>query len=145
MMYVTGPNVVHRQEADSAEAMEEFCLHLDIHPLQEPAQAEESRNEWGRNWENSEAEQFFRELEGLPKIPVLDQHGAMDGFAEAYTAWSEKKLGLYTLLKQSIVQILLRTLSAYTSDPGNTLPVRDMKEHRCLMAVQFIRDNYMLP
>lgn len=143
LMYLTGPGVMHYQEADAQEAMDELCLHIDIQPLSE--EEREQEDAWGGRWEAAEAEACVRRLETLPKRPAADQFRAMDCFLDAHRAWRDNAPGLYTIIKQSIIQILLRMTQSYASAPAMDLPSRDMKHYRYQLAVQFIKDNYMNP
>lgn len=151
MLYLTGPNLVHYQEADALEAMDELCLHIDIvkldhdeAPREEGSESEPSCD-WGRRSEIAEAEACIQQLKLLPAKPVLDQYRAMECFLNAYRAWYENQPGLFTVIKQSIIQILLRTTRAYASGPQTDIPSRNMKQYRYKLAVQFIKDNYMEP
>ncbi|MCS7460822.1 AraC family transcriptional regulator [Paenibacillus doosanensis] len=148
MLYLTGPNLLHYQEADADEAMDELCLHIDIVKLEDTADSGEGAElsaEWGHKWEVAEAEACIRQLQTLPARPAIDQYRAMDCFLTAYRAWYENQPGLFTVIKQSIIQILLRTIRAYSSGPRTDVPSRDMKHYRYQLAVQFIKDNYMEP
>lgn len=145
MLYVTGPGVSHRQEADEYEAMDELCLHVDIVKLDDQP-TEEHGDGWGESWEIAEAEACIRQLGELPHLPALDRQEAMKWFLTAFEAWRSSKLGHYTIIKQSIVQMLLRTVGAYKEEPtGLDLPSRDMKSYRYQLAVQFIEDNFSRP
>ncbi|WP_284641359.1 AraC family transcriptional regulator [Paenibacillus silviterrae] len=143
-MYLTGPGLMHYQEADVFEVMDELCLHLDIKRIDDAPELEEVED-WGERWEIAEADACIRQLEQLPSRPAVDQYRAMECFLTAYRAWHENQPGLYTVIKQSIIQILLRTTRAYASVPQPDLPSRDMKHYRYQLAVQFIKDNYMAP
>ncbi|NHN29254.1 AraC family transcriptional regulator [Paenibacillus sp. S3N08] len=158
MLYLTGPNLLHYQEADTEEAMDELCLHIDIVKLDcgesqdGPAPAgmgaedgADPESEWGSKWETAEAEACIQRLRTMPPRPAMDQYRAMECFLTAYRAWSENQPGLFTVIKHSIIQILLRTTRAYTSGPQPDIPSRDMKHYRHKLAVQFIKDNYMEP
>ncbi|KQX45833.1 AraC family transcriptional regulator [Paenibacillus sp. Root444D2] len=149
MLYVTAPGVSHRQEADEREAMGELCLHVDIVKLD---QGEDERGSmpvpeaWGEAWEIAEADACLRQLSELPHVPALDRQEAMKCFLIAYEAWRSNQLGQYTIIKQSIVQMLLRTVGAYKADQqGVNLPARDMKSYRYQLAIQFIEDNFRRP
>lgn len=149
MLYVTAPGVSHRQEADEQEAMGELCLHVDIVKLD---QGEDERGSmpvpeaWGEAWEIAEADACLRQLSELPHVPALDRQEAMKCFLIAYEAWRSNQLGQYTIIKQSIVQMLLRTVGAYKADQqGVNLPARDMKSYRYQLAIQFIEDNFRRP
>lgn len=159
MFYVTGPGVLHRQEADAHEAMDELCLHVELVRLNrgessllslagEPKQeaASPASDDWGSGLERSEAEQCVSLLAGLPAEPAFDRHDAMSCFAAAYYAWQEGHPGLFTQLKQLVIQILLKTVSAHALSPHQAeLPSRDMNRYRYELAVQFIHANYMQP
>ncbi|TDG00449.1 AraC family transcriptional regulator [Paenibacillus piri] len=146
MLYLTGPNVLHYQEADAHEAMDELCLHIDIVKLNgESDEPSSNMSNWVSKWEIAEAQACIQQLQQLPVKPVADQHRAMECFLTAYRAWSENQPGLFTVIKQSIIQILLRTTRAYASVPQPDLPSRDMKHYRYKLAEQFIKDNYMEP
>ncbi|MBP1995875.1 AraC family transcriptional regulator [Paenibacillus eucommiae] len=151
MLYVTGPGVTHYQEADAFEAMDELCLHVDIVPLEPEYQADEGAKqdghaEWGQSTEIAEAEAFVEELAALQAVPAMDVQDAMECFLTAYLAWRDSRLGQFEIIKQSILQILLRTIAAYsTSKPNLDLPSRDMKSYRYQLAVHFIQDNYRRP
>lgn len=134
MLYLTGPGVMHRQEADREEAMDELCLHIDIRPK---IRAEADP------WEITEAEECIDKLRKLPLIPIHDRHHAMNCFLEAYEACEVKFTGYYTAIKQCVISILLRTARAY--DPEGIraeAPVRDMLTYRYEYAIQYIRANY---
>ncbi|OCT11636.1 AraC family transcriptional regulator [Paenibacillus pectinilyticus] len=150
LLYVTAPGVIHRQEADEEEAMGELCLHVDIVKLNpnadESAPTAARTPGWGEEWEIAEAEACISQLSELPHIPALDRHEAMKCFLVAYEAWRNNQLGQYTIIKQSIIQMLLRTVSAYRPDQqGVNLPARDMKSYRYQLAIQFIADNFRRP
>ncbi|SFS83563.1 MULTISPECIES: AraC family transcriptional regulator [Paenibacillus] len=142
LFYLTGPNVLHQQEADAREAMDELCLHIDIVPIPE-SDDEES---WGDPWERHEAENCIQALNNLPLRPHVDQYNAMSWFLSAYRAWTEGQPGAFSSIKQSIIQILLRA-SRMSSVPNATFkpPSRNMNEHRFRIATQFIHDNYAQP
>lgn len=141
LMYLTGPGVLHYQEADAFEQMDELCLYIDIERLPDTAPAAD----WGARWEQAEAEACVRQLESLPLRPAADSYRAMECFLTAYRAWQENEPGLFTVIKQSVIQILLRTTRAYAVLPQPGLPSRDMKHYRYQQAIQFIKDNYMAP
>ncbi|AEI45299.1 AraC family transcriptional regulator [Paenibacillus mucilaginosus] len=143
LMYLTGPGLLHYQEADASEAMDELCLHLDIRRLE--GRPEAGGEDWGESWERQEAHACVRQLEQLPPRPVPDNFKAMECFLTAYRAWHENQPGVMTVIKQAIVQILLRVARAYDAPPQPLLPSRDMKHYRYGLAVQFIQDNYMAP
>jgi AraC-like DNA-binding protein/mannose-6-phosphate isomerase-like protein (cupin superfamily) len=147
MLYLTGPGVLHYQEADACEAMDELCLHIDIVKLdaEEHYVTDPEDEAWGGKWEVAEAEACVQQLQSLPIKPVLDKYRAMECFLTAYRAWDENQPGLFTVIKQSIIQILLRTTRAYAAGPKPDLPSRDMKHYRYKLAVQFIKDNFMEP
>ncbi|REE70662.1 AraC-like DNA-binding protein [Paenibacillus taihuensis] len=142
VFYLTGPNVLHQQEADAREAMDELCLHIDIVPMKES----EDEASWGDPWERHEAESCINALNGLPLRPHVDQYNAMSWFLTAYRAWNEGQPGAFSTIKQAIIQILLRA-SRMSSEPSLTFepPSRNMNEHRFRIATQFIHDNYAQP
>jgi len=144
LFYLTGPNVVHYQEADAHEAMDELCLHVDIVRLSECAAQQDAQ--WGAHWEAEEAEQCVKALQSIPAYPAVDQYNAMHWFLAAYRAWRENQPGLFTTIKQSIIQILLRAARCHT-DRQEPLPYpsRDMNAHRFRLATRFIQDNYANP
>ncbi len=140
MVYVTGPGVLHYQEASESEAMDELCLHIDIYKL-------EQVDGYVESWEEAEAEACIRQLEQLPLRPELDRHQAMSCFLAAYLAWRDNDPALLTQMKHAVIQIMLRTARAFTRKQAAAaeLPSRDMKRHRYELAVQFIKDNYNTP
>ncbi|MCP1311179.1 AraC family transcriptional regulator [Paenibacillus tyrfis] len=142
-MYLTGPGLLHYQEADAFEAMDELCLHIDIQKLEAEETADSEA--WGARWEQAEAEACIRRLEQLPPRPMADKYKAMECFMTAYRAWYENQPGVLTVIKQSIIQVLLRMTRAYDDTPQRDLPSRDMKNYRYQLAAQFIKDNYMAP
>ncbi|BBH21141.1 hypothetical protein Back11_24860 [Paenibacillus baekrokdamisoli] len=142
LFYLTGPNVMHQQEADAKEAMDELCLHIDIIKLDEI----DSAAEWGDQWERHEAQMCVKALNALPLRPLADQYNAMSWFLSAYRAWNEGQPGAFSTIKQAITQILLRaarmsSIPSITFDP----PARNINEHRFRIATQFIHDNYASP
>jgi len=136
--YLTGPGVLHQQEADSSEAMDELCLHIDITPTAEDQQAD-----WGDDWEHREAAACVQALNELPLHPVADQYNAMAWFLTAYRAWNDGLPGAYSTIKQAVIQILLRA-SRMSASPAPSFepPARNINELRFQMATQFIHDNY---
>lgn len=143
MFYLTGPNVLHYQEADAAEPMDELCLHVDIIP-HDVTPDDPDRLLWpaADPWEMAEADDCMEKLRGLPLKPSMDIHRAMPYFLEAYQASQEKYPGLYTTIKQCIIQILLRAVRAYESEPSEAeLPSRDMKAYRYQLALEYIHAN----
>lgn len=149
MLYVTAPGVSHRQEADELEDMGELCLHVDIVKLDQTSDERSDGTKsgaWGEAWEIAEADACIKQLSELPHVPALDRQEAMKCFLVAYEAWRSNQLGQFTIIKQSIVQMLLRTVGAYKVDQqGLNLPARDMKSYRYQLAVQFISDNFRRP
>lgn len=142
MFYLTGPNVLHYQEADAAEPMDELCLHVDIIPREEASDHESPALPASDPWEMAEADDCMEKLRGLPRKPTMDIHRAMPYFLEAYQASQEKYSGLYTTIKQCIIQILLRAVRAYESEPSEAeLPSRDMKAYRYQLALEYIHAN----
>jgi AraC-like DNA-binding protein/mannose-6-phosphate isomerase-like protein (cupin superfamily) len=139
--YLTGPNVMHQQEADEREAMDELCLHIDITPLEDA-----DSPDWGEQWECHEAKMCIHALDTLPLRPHSDQYNAMSWFLTAYRAWHEGQPGAFSTIKQAIIQILLRS-ARLSSEPSVTFdpPSRNMNEHRFKIATQFIHDNYASP
>ncbi|MCI3918953.1 helix-turn-helix domain-containing protein [Paenibacillus sp. TRM 82003] len=136
MLYLTGPGVMHYQEADAREAMDELCLHIDIAEC--PSTPPED------HWEAAEADDCIRTLRTLPPKPAFDLHEAMPHFLEAYRACVGGESGLYTTIKQHVVQILLKAARAYdaTGTPRSELPSRDMKSYRYRLALEYMRANY---
>lgn len=173
MFYLTGPQVMHQQEADPHEDMYELCLHLEIVPLQDEhcahdqqlpipphsivrTDSPESLGErpvdtayWGEQWEVAEAEACIRELNQMPATPTLDLFNAMHWFLSAYIAWRDQELGAFTTIRQAVIQILLRVARAHESAHSvhlrPTIPARDMHTYRYRLATQYIRDNYARP
>ncbi|MWV43001.1 helix-turn-helix domain-containing protein [Paenibacillus sp. HJL G12] len=143
MLYLTGPGVMHYQEADAAEAMDELCLHVDIVNL---ADKEKNNGKYARHgadpWEMAEAHDCMEKLTRLPLRPVMDTHRAMPFFLEAYQASQMKYAGLYTTIKHCVIQILLRAVRAYESEPMEAmLPARDMKAYRYQLALEYMQAN----
>ncbi|SDC65965.1 AraC-type DNA-binding protein [Paenibacillus sp. UNCCL117] len=139
MLYVTGPGVMHYQEAHTAASMEELCLHIDIVDRGAGSGAVD-------RWEIAEAEDCVKKLQTLPPKPVMDIYHAMPCFLEAYRACCDNYSGSYTTIKQCVVQILLRTARAYDDGtPRPELPGRDVGASRYRFAMQYIRSNYASP
>ncbi len=134
MLYLTGPGVMHYQEADPQRAMDELCLHVDIVPRHNPA---------ADPWEAAEAEECMQKLNALPLRPAQDVHEAMPCFLEAYQACESKKIGYYTDIKRQVVGILLKTIQAYDAgDMSTEAPNRDMLAYRYEYAVRYMEANY---
>ncbi|MEK3768975.1 AraC family transcriptional regulator [Paenibacillus sp. FSL R7-0048] len=134
MFYLTGPGVMHRQEAAADESMEELCLHVDIKKrIRDDADL----------WEVAEAETCVEKLKCLPLVPAQDYHGAMKCFREAYEACDGKLTGYYTSIKHLVISILLKAVRAYDSGGIRTeAPVRDMLTYRYQYAMQYMEANY---
>ncbi|QCT02400.1 transcriptional regulator, AraC family [Paenibacillus algicola] len=134
MMYLTGPGVMHYQESDEREGMNELCLHVAI-------TARPSPNE--DPWEAAEAEECIQKLKELPLKPAYDTDFAMPCFLEAYRVCDSKPTGYYTSIKQQVISILLRTVRAYDTEGIRVeAPVRDMLSHRYEYAVHYMKANY---
>lgn len=134
MFYLTGPGVMHYQEADAQEDMDELCLHVNI--------TEKARDEVDP-WEAAEAEECIEKLRQLPLIPAYDSHKAMSCFLEAYQACDGKFAGYYTSIKHLVVSILVKAVRAYDSDGIRVeAPVRDMLSYRYQYAIHFMEANY---
>jgi AraC family 4-hydroxyphenylacetate 3-monooxygenase operon regulatory protein len=140
--YLTGPGIMHYQEADAHEAMDELCLHIDI--VDRSSHTLLNTNEFaGDPWEIAEAKNCVEQLQNVPLTPVHDLYKAMPLFLEAYKACSENFVGSYTTIKQCIVQILLRAARAYGLEHTRPeLPSRDLNVNRCRFVLQYIRANY---
>ncbi|HZR44970.1 MAG TPA: helix-turn-helix domain-containing protein [Ktedonobacteraceae bacterium] len=142
MFYLTAPHVVHQQEADQWEQMDELCLHIDIVQLA-PRLTIAQGSAWGEEWEIVEAERCMQQLNRMPAYPTLDQYDAMSWFLTAYRAWHDSEPGAYSTIRQSVIQILLRAARAHNDAHTHTaLPPRDMNAYRYRLATQYIRDNY---
>lgn len=134
-LYLTGPGVMHYQEADSHEDMDELCLHIDI--------VEREEIQPSGDWEYAEAVACVEKLRCLPLYPAKDLHDAMRCFLDAYTACVANYPGSYTTIKQNVIQILLRSVRAYDSvNKTEQLPTKDMKSYRYRLALEFMRANY---
>ncbi|NGZ73750.1 AraC family transcriptional regulator [Saccharibacillus alkalitolerans] len=134
MLYLTGPGLMHYQEADPQRAMDELCLHVDIVRKPNPA---------ADPWEAAEAEECMQKLKSLPARPTQDSYGAMPCFLEAYEACESKRIGYYTDIRMQVVGILLKTVQAYDSgDIGMEAPSRDMVAYRYEYAVRYMEANY---
>lgn len=145
MFYLTGPEVIHQQEAGPDEDMYELCLHIDILQLCPPTQ-DDQETYWGEQWEVAEADECIRQLNTMSSIPALDQYNAMHWFLTAYQAWQDREFGAFTTIRQSIIQILLRSARAHhVTQIHPALPARDMTAYRYQLATQYIRDNYARP
>lgn len=143
MFYLTGPQVVHRQEADAWEHMDELCLHVNIVPLASHEQVIEDDSAWGNEWETLEADECVRQLNAMAAYPALDQYDAMAWFLTAYRAWQDRELGAFSTIRQAIIQILLRAARAHhVTQIQRALPTRCMNVYRYGLATQYIRDNY---
>lgn len=141
MFYLTGPDVMHYQEADSVEAMDELCLHIDI--IDRTAQSGCDDTYTYDDWEAAEARDCIEKLRTLPLFPTADLHQAMPRFLEAYQACVENFIGSYTTIKQNVVQILLRAVRAYdTASEQKQFPTRDMKAYRYRLAMEYMYANY---
>lgn len=138
MFYLTGPEVMHYQEADALEAMDELCLHVDI--IERPAQAASGTED---DWEAAEARDCIEKLKTLPLFPAADLHQAMPRFLEAYQACIDNYAGSYTTIKQTVIQILLRAVRAFDSaQEQKQFPTRDMKAYRYRLAMEYMHSNY---
>lgn len=144
LYYLTGPELIHYQESDPEDPMYELCLHIDIVPLET---MDGERGNWGDDLEVEEARECITTLNRIPAIPVADRFHAMNGFLEAYRILEEQPPGFYTLMKQAIIQILLRSTRTFDSPVVEKaeIPQRDMNFHRYQMATQYIQDNEGLP
>ncbi|HLZ59677.1 MAG TPA: AraC family transcriptional regulator [Ktedonosporobacter sp.] len=144
MFYLTGPQVMHRQDIDAWDPMNELCLHVDIVELDNQSVPDLSKDHsWGRQPEILEADECVRQLNTMPAHPTLDQYDAMDWFLTAFSAWYDRESGAYSTIRQSIIQILLRAARAHALTQIHTaLPSRDMNAYRYQLATQYIRDNY---
>ncbi|MFD2610862.1 AraC family transcriptional regulator [Paenibacillus gansuensis] len=143
MFYVTGPGVLHQQWSDEQEPMYELCLHCEIVPIGEEQRAS---GDWGHTIEVQEAEESMQVLNSLSAVPLVDRFHAMDCFLDAYRVWEDQRIGFYTSLKQSFIQILLRSARACSPiEAGSAIPERDMSEHRYKRAKQYIEDNAARP
>jgi AraC-like DNA-binding protein len=148
MFYLTGPEVIHQQEADAYEDMYELCLHIDIIPLDKPDLTKKDQDDayWGEQWEVAEADECIRQLNTMSSLPTLDQYNAMNWFLTAYQAWRDREFGAFTTIRQSITQILMRAARAHhVTQIHAALPARDMTAYRYQLATQYIRDNYGRP
>lgn len=144
LFYITGPDVVHYQEADPIDPMYELCLHCEILPLAEHA---DQTAGYGNELEVDDARECMSILSRSPTVPVVDRYRAMNSFLEAYRTWEEQPLGFYTVMKQAIIQILLRSARVYDDigSSSSAIPERDMNFHRYQLATQYIQDNEGLP
>lgn len=134
MFYLTGPGVMHYQEADAEEAMDELCLHVDI--VENPRDGVDP-------WEVAEAEECVQKLRKLPLVPAHDYHKAMRCFLEAYETCEGKLTGYYTSIKHLVISILLKAARAYDSGGiGIEAPVRDMVTYRFQYAIQYMEANH---
>jgi len=141
MFYMTGPDVMHYQEADAHEAMDELCLHIDI--IDRTASGKDEESESLDDWEAAEARHCIEKLRTLPLFPAMDLHQAMPRFLEAYQACSDNYVGSYTTIKQAVIQILLRAVRAYeTANEKKQFPTRDMKAYRYRLAMEYMYANY---
>jgi AraC-like DNA-binding protein/mannose-6-phosphate isomerase-like protein (cupin superfamily) len=142
MLYLTGPGVMHYQEADANEAMYELCLHLDI--SERSGDMGITERDGPDHWETAEAKDCVERLRQLPHAPALDLYEAMPHFLEAFQACIAGSTGLYTTIKQHVIQILLKAARAYDSPNASRteLPSRDMKTYRYRLALQYIQANY---
>jgi len=143
LFYLTGPGVVHSQEVDVEDPMHELCLHCEIMSLGEPCGPS---GDYGEALEWNEAEECVELLRHLPARPEWDAYNAMGAFLDAYRIWEEQPPGFNTLMKQAIIQILLRASRIYAKQSRvPSIPVRDMNDHRFQLASQYIQDNEGLP
>ncbi|MCA0758103.1 AraC family transcriptional regulator [Paenibacillus sp. N4] len=138
MFYLTGPEIMHYQEADALEAMDELCLHVDI--IERPAHEGNGSED---DWEAAEARDCIEKLKTLPLFPAADLHQAMPRFLEAYQACIDNYAGSYTTIKQTVIQILLRAVRAFDSaQEQKQFPTRDMKAYRYRLAMEYMHANY---
>ncbi|WP_138752650.1 AraC family transcriptional regulator [Paenibacillus sinopodophylli] len=141
MLYLTGPDVMHYQEADAYEAMDELCLHVDI--IDRHAEQTDNDPHSYDDWEAAEARNCMEKLQVLPLHPTADLHQAMPRFLEAYQACNDNFVGSYTTIKQTVIQILLRAVRAYDkANEQKQFPTRDMKAYRYRLALEYMYANY---
>src|SRR5579859_5035590 len=147
LLYLTGPQVMHRQDIDFYDPMNELCLHVNIVELDTELISDLSdESSWGGQLEMLEADECMRQLNAMPAYPTPDRYGAMSCFLTSFMAWYNRDPGAYITIRQSIVQILLRVAHAYAIPQIHTaLPSRDMTVYRYQLATQYIRDNYARP
>lgn len=144
LFYLTGPDVMHYQEAASDEAMDELCLHVDI--VDRSLEQSERSGAAADDWEDAEAHACIEKIKTLPTFPTVDLHEAMPCFLEAYRACTDNFTGSYITIKQCVIQILLRAVRAYeTASEQNKFPTRDMKAYRYRLAMEYIQSNYAGP
>lgn len=145
LFYLTGPHVVHYQEADHKQSMEELCLHIDIVKLFDKDDV--PADYWGNRLDILEADACMTQLQQLPLRPTFDAYQAMQWFVIAYQAWLDNKLGMHTSIQQAVIQVLLRSVQAYESTHKLEIDAsaRNMTAHRYALATQFIEDNYFRP
>ncbi|MDQ0111065.1 AraC-like DNA-binding protein/mannose-6-phosphate isomerase-like protein (cupin superfamily) [Paenibacillus harenae] len=140
LFYLTGPEVMHYQEADKIEPMDELCLHVDI--IDRSLERSEPDDVYD-DWEDAEAQACVEKLKTLPAFPTSDLHEAMPCFLDAYRAYKDNFTGSYTTIKQNVIQILLRAVRAYeTASEQKQFPTRDMKAYRYRLAMEYIHANY---
>lgn len=134
MFYLTGPGVMHYQEASPHEVMDELCLHVDIR--------EKPEHEVDP-WEAAEAEECIAKLRDLPRMPAYDSHKAMNCFLEAYQVCDGRFSGYYTSIRHLVISILVKAVRAYDAESIRTeAPARDMISHRYQYAIQYMKANY---
>lgn len=134
MFYVTGPGVVHEQRVNKKVGLDELCLHVDIVKVEDGAREE---------GEVLEANRCIEILQKFPLFPLIDHFDAMSCFLEAYLALKDGRLGAYTTLKQSVIQILIRSAASVEPETSSfAYPERDLQYHRLQMALHYINDNY---
>ncbi|WP_123041850.1 AraC family transcriptional regulator [Cohnella candidum] len=143
LYYLTGPDVVHYQECDPEDPMQELCLHCEILPAGGSAGPDPA---FGDDAEWEEAAACVELLRRFPLEPHWDNYNAMSMFLEAYRLWEDQVPGFHTLMKAAIIQILLRAARPFAPKKGlPAIPVRDMDDHRFQLASQYIQDNEGLP
>lgn len=139
LFYLTGPDVMHYQEADARIEMAELCLHIDI------VETDSSFIQISEQ-EKLEARECVQKLRLLPLRTAQDTFKAMNWFLTAYQSWYEQDPFFYTTFKMAVIQILTRSARAFSIHTVNTdrlsIPPRDMNQYRFEFAAAFIKANY---
>lgn len=132
--------------ADSpiAEPLEMLLLHLNYVQITDVPEGILEQEPWGDYYEGLDARHCVTFLQHATEpLPVRDKYNAASFFIAAYNEWHQQEIALYTSLKTSILQIIIRTFRNFARQaPQLSLPVEALREHRCNLARNYIHSHY---
>jgi AraC-like DNA-binding protein len=129
--YVTGPGILHKQFADSEEAMVEYGMKFDMNISEEPA-----------NYPLEEYKEVIRLLSDRNIFVTEDRNNIEQLFEVMFDEIRNKKVGYYSRLCNLVFNIIIASARNYDNNTTSyKIPIRNISNVRMNLVTSYISEH----